>query len=53
MLSTDCVPVVLVAQNGKTALHYAASNNWLELAKVLVAATANVDIKDNVSPSCS
>ena len=49
MLVTDCVSVVLVGQQGNTALHRAAYSNSLEVAEVLVAANANVDIKDNVS----
>ena len=43
-----------VAQyNGYTALHYAAWNNSHELAEVLVAANANVDIKNTVRAGCS
>jgi ankyrin repeat protein len=53
VLSTDCVSGVLVAQFGNTALHRAARNNSLEVAEVLVAANANVDIKDNVRAGCS
>ena len=53
MLITDFVSVVLVAQGGSTALHWAAWKNSLEIAEVLVAANANADIKDNVSASCS
>ena len=45
--------VVLVGQFGNTALHMAAWNNSVEVAKVLVAANANVDIKDKVRASCS
>ena len=53
MLITDCVAVVLVAQNGNTALHEAAYNNSLEVAEVLVAANANVDALRHVSAGCS
>ena len=53
MLSTDSLSVVLVAQNGRTALHVAAQNNSLEVAEVLVAANANADIKDDVRAGCS
>ena len=53
MLSTDCVSVVLVGQNGSTALHLAAWNNSLEVAEVLVAANANEDIKNKVRAGCS
>ena len=45
--------VVLVGQNGNTALHRAAWNNSLEVAEVLVAANANVDIKNKVRAGCS
>ena len=45
--------VVLVGQNGYTALHKAAWDNWLEVAEVLVAANANLDIKTNVRAGCS
>ena len=50
---TDCVAGVLVVQAGATALHYAAHNNSLEVAKVLVAANANVDVKSDVRAGCS
>jgi len=53
VLITDCVSVVLVVQSGWTALHMAAKRNFLEVAEVLVAANANVDIKDNVRVGCS
>ena len=53
MLITDCVSAVLVAQNGDTALHRAAYNNSLEVAEVLVAANANVDIVNKVRSCCS
>ena len=52
-MGRDCVSVVLVGQYGYTALHYAALNNALEVAEVLVAANANVDIKDRVRAGCS
>ena len=48
MLGTDCVSVVLVGQRGYTALHKAAMKNSLEVAKVLLAAKANIVIKTNV-----
>ena len=50
MLVTD---FVLVGQSGYTALHLAAWNNSLEVAKVLVAAKANLDIKNMVRAGCS
>ena len=53
MLSADCVFVVLVGQYGFTAVHEAALGNSLEVAKVLVAANANMDIKNNVRAGCS
>ena len=53
MLITDCVSVVLVAQGGSTALHWAAWKNSLEVAEVLVAANANMHIKNKVRASCS
>ena len=43
----------MVVQSGQTALHDAAENNSLEVAKVLVAANANVDVKDKVRACCS
>ena len=36
-----------------TALHWAAWNNSLEVAEVLVAANANADIKNKVRAGCS
>ena len=42
-----------MVQNGDTALHRAADNNSLEVAEVLVAANANVDINSKVSAGCS
>ena len=48
-----CVSVVLVAQYGRTALHQTAWNNSLEVAEVLVAANANLEIKDVVRAGCS
>ena len=53
MLITDCVSTVLVGQYEETALHRAADNNSLEVAEVLVAANANVDVKDKVRACCS
>ena len=53
MLVTDCVSVVLVGQDGSTALDKAAFMNSLEVAEVLVAANANVDIKNKVRAGCS
>jgi ankyrin repeat protein len=53
MLITDCVSGVLVGQYGNTALHWAALKNSLEVAEVLVAANANVDIKNMVRAGCS
>ena len=53
MLVTDCVSVLLVVQYGRTALHQAAINNSPEVAEVLVAANANVDINSKVSAGCS
>ena len=50
MLVTD---FVLVGQSGYTALHRAARNDSLEVAEVLVAANANVDIKNWVRAGCS
>ena len=44
---------VLVGQSGHTALLLTARNNSLEVVEVLVAANANVDIKDNVRAGCS
>lgn len=45
--------VVLVGQDGSSALHWAASNNSPEVAQMLVAAKANMDIKNNVRAGCS
>ena len=45
--------VVLVGQERSTALHRVAWDNWLEVAEVLVAANANMDIKNNVRAGCS
>ena len=53
MLVTECVSVVLVAQAGETALHMAAGNNSFEVAEVVLAANANVDIRNNVRACCS
>ena len=57
MLITDSVSVVLVGQfgnkNGDTALHEAAAYNSLEVAEALIAANANLDIKDQVRAGCS
>ena len=53
MLIADSVSGVLVGQGGFTALHWAAYKNSLEVAEVLVAANANVDIKNNVRAGCS
>ena len=43
----------MVGQDGYTALHWAAVQNSLEVAEVLVAANANVDITNNVRACCS
>ena len=53
VLVSDCVSAVLVVQAEWTALHRAACNNSLEVAEVLVAANANVDIVNNVRAGCS
>jgi hypothetical protein len=53
LLHTHTLLIMAVAQDGATALHYATVNNSLEVAKALVAAKANVDIKTNVRASCS
>ena len=53
VLVTDRVSVVLVGQSGSTALYFTAYNNSLEVAKVLVAANANVDVKTDVRAGCS
>ena len=53
LLHTHTLLIMAVAQYGNTALHGAADYNSLEVAKVLVAANANVDIKTNVRASCS
>ena len=53
MLIADCVSVVLVGQRGETALHKAADKNSPEVAEVLLAANANVDIVNNVRAGCS
>ena len=53
MLVTDCVSVVLVGQRGQTALHMAADWDQPDIARVLLAANANVHIKDKVRASCS
>ena len=53
VLVTDRLSVVLVVQAGWTALHMAAYDNFLEVAEVLVAANANVDIKNKVRAGCS
>ena len=44
---------MLVAQSGSTALIKAACKGSFEVAKVLVAANANVDIKNEVRAGCS
>ena len=53
MLITDSVFVVLVGKFGNTALHEAAENNSVEVDEVLVAAKANVDIRNDVRAGCS
>ena len=53
LLHTHTLLIIAVAQNGWTALHKAASKNSLEVAEVLVAANANVQIKDRVRAGCS
>ena len=53
LLHTHTLLIMAVAQYGYTALHKAACNNSLEVAEVLVAANANVDIKDRVRAGCS
>jgi ankyrin repeat protein len=53
LLHTHTLLIVAVGQFGRTALHWAAIKNSLEVAEVLVAANANADIKDNVRAGCS
>ena len=38
---------------GKTALHVAAVNNSPEVARVLLAANANVDMENEVRAGCN
>ena len=53
VLVSDSDSVVLVGQSGWTALHRAACNNSREVAEVLVAVNANVDIREEVRAGCS
>ena len=53
LLHTHMLLIMVVAQAGWTALHYAAWKKSLEVAEVLVAANANIDIVDRVIASCS
>ena len=53
LLHTHTLLITAVAQYGATGLHYAAIKNSFEVAEVLVAANANVDIKTTVRASCS
>lgn len=41
--------VDLTTDAGRTALHYAASKGWLNIAETLIAHSANVNKKDKVS----
>ena len=42
-----------MSQGGVTPLYYASGNGRLEICKLLLAAGAAVDAKDNVSILCS
>ena len=53
LLHTHTLLIMVVAQLGRTALHVAALKNSLEVAEVLVAANANVDIMNEVRAGCS
>ena len=53
LLHTHTLLIMVLAQNGSTALHQATFKNSTQVAEVLVAANANVDIRDNVSACCS
>ena len=53
LLHTLTVLIMAVGQRGQTALHQAAIKNSLEVAEVLVAANANVEIKSDVRAGCS
>ena len=53
LLHAHTLLIVIVAQYGDTALHKAAYNNSPELAEVLLAANANVDIVNKVRAGCS
>ena len=41
-----------VEQNGYTALYWAAHNNYLEMAQLLLATKAAVDVQDKVRAAC-
>ena len=53
LLHTHTLLIIAVAQYAETALHVAAQKNSLEVAEALVAAKANVDIKNKVRAGCS
>ena len=53
LLHTRTLLIMAVGQYAETALHEAAAYNSLEVAEVLVAANANVDIKTKVRAGCS
>ena len=50
VLSVKCV---VVGQPRFTALHYAARDNRLEVAELLLGAGASVDAKNKVRAGCS
>ena len=48
-----CAECGAVGQSGTTALDWAASNNSLEMAELLLGAGASVDAKNRVRAGCT
>lgn len=47
--SDYCTDLILLFQEGRTALHYAALNGYAEVVQHLAIEGASVDSQDNVS----
>ena len=47
-----CYDSAAVGQGGHTALHNAARNDSLEMARLLLAAKATVDVQNKVRSAC-